>query len=96
MERWPMLSLRKGDALAQPRANAVNTENISEYYSLLEKTLKKHGLFNCPSRLYNMDESGMPLDHKPPKVIVLREFIVVRLETKLKYLFSLVLMLLAM
>lgn len=72
MEQWPMLSLRKGDALAQPRANAVNTENISEYYSLLEKTLKKHGLFNCPSRLYNMDESGMLLDHKPHKVIVLR------------------------
>ena len=23
----------------------------------------------CPSRIYNMDESGMPLDHKPPKVV---------------------------
>ena len=22
----------------------------------------------CPKRIYNMDESGMPLDHKPPKV----------------------------
>ena len=23
----------------------------------------------CPNRIYNMDESGMPLDHKPPKVV---------------------------
>lgn len=29
MERWPILALRKGDSLAQPRANAVNNENIT-------------------------------------------------------------------
>ena len=70
MERWPTLALRKGDALAQPRANAVTEINIHQYYSLLEKTLQENGILNCPSRVYNMDESGMPLDHKPPKVVV--------------------------
>ncbi len=35
------LALRKGDALAQPRANATN---IKKYYSLLEETLKKNKL----------------------------------------------------
>lgn len=68
-QRWPKLALRKDDALAQPRANAVSEANIRQYYGL-EKTLKEHGMFNSPSRVYNMDESGMPLDHKPPKVIV--------------------------
>ena len=65
------LALRKGDALAlaQPRAKAVNSENIRKYYCLLEETLNKHGLFNSASRIYNMDESGMPLDHKPKKVV---------------------------
>ena len=72
MQRWPQLALRKGDSLAQPRANAVNSENIREYYNLLEETLNKHKLFNSASRIYNMDESGMPLDHKPPKVVALR------------------------
>ena len=72
MERWPMLSLRKGDSLAQPRANAVTQENIKEYYALLLKTLEKFGLLDCPSKLFNMDESGMPLDHKPPKVVSLK------------------------
>ena len=72
MQRWPKLALRKGDALAQPRANAVNSENLKHYYDLLEGTLKKHELFNCPSRIYNMDESGLPLDHKPSKVVALK------------------------
>lgn len=72
MQRWPKLSLRKGDALGKPRANAVNAASIRQYYDLLEETLKKHGILNSPSRVYNMDESGMPLDHKPPKVVTLK------------------------
>ena len=31
MERWPKLALRKGDALAQPRAKAANASNIVQY-----------------------------------------------------------------
>ena len=42
---------------------------MKEYYDLLKMTLKTHGLMNLSSRIYNMDESGMPLDHKPPKVV---------------------------
>ena len=48
LQRWPKLSLRKGDALAQPRANAVNAANMKNYFDLLEKTLKTN-LFNCPN-----------------------------------------------
>ena len=35
----------------------------------LKATLEEHGLMNLPSRIYNMDESGMLLEHKPPKVV---------------------------
>ncbi len=52
MERWPKLTLRKGDALAQCRANAVNSANLD--HDLLEETLKKHDIFDCPSRIYNI------------------------------------------
>ena len=85
MNRRPDLRLRKGDDLAQVRANAVTAENFQHYYKLLEETLKKHGLFNCPSRIYNMDETGLPLDHKPSKVITLKgtkKYIVVHPRTK--------------
>ena len=72
MQRWPQLTLRKGDALAQPRAFAVNAGTMKNYYDLLLTTLIEHDLLNCPSRTFNMDESGLPLDHKPSKVIALK------------------------
>ena len=31
--------------------------------------MAKHNLLNKPVQCYNMDESGMPLDHKQPKVV---------------------------
>ena len=63
------LSLQKGNALAISWAQALTTDNLKEYYDLLKTTPKTHDLMNLPSRIYNMDESGMPLDHKPPKVV---------------------------
>ena len=71
MDRWPnlSLSLRRGDALAISRAEALTAANLKEYYDLLKTMLEEHGLMNLPSRIYNMDEPGMPLDHRPPKVV---------------------------
>lgn len=71
-QRWPKIRLRKGDALAQPRANAVNAANLKNYFDLLEQTLKSNELFDSPNRIWNMDESGLPLDHKPSKVIAVK------------------------
>ena len=48
MQRWPQLTLRKGDALAQPRAFAVNAGTMKNYYDLLLTTLIEHDLLNCP------------------------------------------------
>ena len=35
----------------------------------LEKILKGYGLMSCPGQIYNIDKTGIPLDHKPPYVI---------------------------
>ena len=67
MERHPKLSLRTTDPLSRVRKNAVTEENMKHYFSLLEKTLKENDLLNKSSRIYNMDETGMPLDAKPLK-----------------------------
>ena len=69
LERHPELSVHKGDALALSRAAAVTGDNMRQYYSLLKATLEEYGTLNCPNQIYNIDESGMPLDHKPPKII---------------------------
>ena len=61
-KRQPFLSLRRGDSTAHVRMDCTSRETIEQYYNLLEDTLRKHELLNNPEQIYNMDESGMPLD----------------------------------
>ena len=72
MKRHPRLSLRTSDPLSRVRRNAVTEENMQHYFSLLRKTLEEHDLLNKASRIYNMDETGMPLDAKQLKRVALK------------------------
>ena len=38
-------------------------------FNQLENTLQKHDLLNKPTQIWNVDESGISLDHNPPKVL---------------------------
>ena len=69
LQRQPQLSLRRGDATAHVRMDSTNRKAIKQYYNLLEETLQQNGLMNSPAQIYNMDESGMPLDPHPPNVV---------------------------
>ena len=72
MNRHRHLALRKGDSTANVRMDSVNKEVMTNYFSMLKDTLMKHGLLNNPSQMYNVDETGMPLDHRPPKTVTTR------------------------
>ena len=63
------LSLKRGDNCAQVRMNAINNDTMKQYFDLLEDTLKEHNLLQHPSQIYNVDESGIPLDPKSPNVV---------------------------
>lgn len=54
------------------RAIATDQDLIDHYFSLLKQTLVDNNILNCPSRIFNVDETGFPLNHKPQKVVVLR------------------------
>ena len=69
MKRHPELSLRTSDPLSHCRSSAVSQPVLDYYFELLKKTLEVNGLMDKPNRIYNMDESGMPLDHRQPKRI---------------------------
>jgi len=70
LERQPQLRLRKGDRTAQVRLDAMNNrEALENYFSLLKSTLEENDLTNKPSQIYNVDESGVPLDHRSPYVL---------------------------
>ncbi len=67
--RHPKLSLRSGDSTGYARMNAMNENNLKTYFDpiLEENDLKSH-----PEQIYNMDESGLSLNPRPPKVVALR------------------------
>ena len=69
VQRHPKLSLHTADALSYCRSNAVDQESLDYYFSLLKKTLEGNNLMDQACYIYNMDETGMPLDHKQPKCI---------------------------
>ncbi len=51
------------------RAVCSQPEILDHYYDLLEETLREHSIFDNPSVIFNLDETGMPLDPTPPKVV---------------------------
>ena len=69
LSRHPTLSLRSTNPLSYVQTTALSPEKLSAYFDLLEKTLNEKGLLDKPNFIFNMDESGMPLDHKQLKRI---------------------------
>ena len=49
--------------------NAINRETIDQYFSLLKNVLDEHNLAANPERIYNVDETGTPLDFKTPNIV---------------------------
>ena len=72
LKRWPQLRLCKGDPFPLVRKEATNVQVFEKYFELLEESLIKYGLKDKPAQIYNCDESGMPLEHKIAKVIVIK------------------------
>ena len=48
--------------------HCTDKETIAAYYDLLETVMDENDLWDKPGQLYNVDETGMPLD--PPKLQV--------------------------
>ena len=60
------MSLRSADHFLWS-VQTLSEETLDGHFDLLEKTLKKNNLFKKASRIYNMNESGVPLCHEQPK-----------------------------
>ena len=64
--RNPSLSLRRGDYTAGVRMDAVNSENINEYFDLLERVFQEYGFSDHPKVIHNMD---MPWNYLLPRLL---------------------------
>ena len=72
IHQHPNLTLCTAAPMSLVRAQASDPVMVSRYFDLLEQTLVKNDLKGKPGQIFNMDESGMPLDPKSPKVVVER------------------------
>ena len=64
-----VLSLRTPATLSLARASASTRASVDNYFDILEQTLKNAGLCDYPGLVFNMDESGFPMDPKPGKTV---------------------------
>ena len=62
----------QGDATGHVKMEPMNSETMEHYCSLLKKTLEAHDLVQWPTfpDIYNVDESGMPLNPCPQSGII--------------------------
>jgi len=68
VKRNPSLHFRCGDLTAGVRMEAVNTDNINDYFDLLQDAFEKKGFADHSEAIYNMDKTRMPLEPHPPKL----------------------------
>ena len=64
--RHPNISIRKASPLSYARVVGSNPAILANYFDLLEQTLIENELNNKPAQIFNLDETGMPLDPSPP------------------------------
>ena len=69
----PQLTLRTASHLPYSHAVAHDPEVIENYFDLLEETLRQNGIWDQPTQLFNCDESGFSMDHKPGMLIGLKK-----------------------
>ena len=69
-KRHPSLTLRSAEKLSYARYVATDQDLLNNYFDLLYQTMEKYQLFDSPAQIWNCDETGLPLDHKPMKVVV--------------------------
>lgn len=69
LERNPDIVVRKAEGLSLARAQGLTKEDAKNYFDLLKSTLLKYNLMDKPSNIYNVDETGLPLNNKPGFVL---------------------------
>lgn len=52
--------------------DAINSDTLRQYFTLLNDVLTKHDLHSKPAQIYNVDESGIPFDPRAPNVVATR------------------------
>lgn len=67
--RHPQVCLRSAVPFSVARAMATDPDVLNRYFDVLEDCLYQNDIFNQPGRIFNCDETGLPLNPKCLKVV---------------------------
>ena len=67
--RHPSLTLRSTQPLSYCRAVSANKETIRDFFGKLGAICARLNLLSKPMQIYNVDETGISIVHKPGKVV---------------------------
>ena len=74
MKRNPELSLRKPEKLSKARSKMTNDAVLNNFYNVLEPILTDDdGTSMDPACVFNCDETGVPLDFRPSRVVAAKK-----------------------
>ena len=68
-KRCSTLSIRKPEATASIRHQCMDTVKVAKYFKALKDILDDTNVLSQPNRIWNMDETGFQLDHKPLHIL---------------------------
>ena len=71
-KRHPEITVRSAEKLAHCRAVATDQNVMDAYFELLEEILRENNLLSSHGQIFNVDESGFPLEPKPEAVVAER------------------------
>ncbi|CAG2211698.1 unnamed protein product [Mytilus edulis] len=66
---WPELRVVKPRSLEILRAKCGSVANVEKYFDSLDQVVHKYNLQDKPHLIFNVDEKGITLNHKPPNVV---------------------------
>lgn len=72
LQRNKEVAIRIPKGLSRARINGIQEEKVKEFYKMLEKVIDDNNLRGRPECIYNQDETGLPLNNHPPKVIAVK------------------------
>lgn len=72
LQRNEQLSIRKPEGLSRARINGMTKEKVADFFNTLEKVIDTNNLRGKPECIYNVDETGMPLNNRPPNIVAMK------------------------